>query len=173
MLNRISDIAWFSAAGSQEGRAEAEQAVKEVGNYFQTGDLQVVWMNKDKLASLDQELYLGSSPLWAKLSDLPGKIRVQAEASGRESVIAEVRDNVTEKVFHDAFRGAFNAFEAQGQQAVQLAVGAALYVSVLGSLWDQFKDASGWETNPYGMLLKVFETGHWPVGMSGNQVYMI
>lgn len=173
MLNRLSDIPWFSAVGSQQGQAEAEQAVKEVGSYFQTGDLKVVWLNKDKLASLDEELNLGSSPLWAKLSDLPTKIKEQAQASGRESAIQETLDKLTEQVYHDAFKGAFNALESAGQQAVQLAVGAALYVALLGSLWDQFKDVSGWETNPYGLILKVFEAGHWPVGMSENQVYMI
>lgn len=173
MLQRISEIPWFSALGSQQGQEEAEQAVKEVGNYFQAGDLQVVWLNKDKLASLDVELNLGSSPLWSKLSDLPGKIKNEAEAQGCEAALTDTVNRVSETVFHDAFKGAFAELEAYGQKVVELAVGTALYVSVLGSMWDHFKDVSGWETNPYSLLLKVFESGHWPVGMSNNQVYMI
>lgn len=173
MLNRLSDIAWFSALGSQQGKAEAEQAVQEAGKYFQTGDLQVVWISKDKLASLDEELNLGSSPLWSKLSDLPGKLKSEAEAAGREAQLQDTVNRVTESVFHDAFKGAFSGLETYGQKVIELAVGTALYVSVLGSMWDELKDVSGMETNPYDMLLKVFETGHWPVGMANNQVYMI
>jgi len=173
MLNRLSEIPWFSAVGSQQGQAEAEQAVKEAGKLLQTEDLQVVWLNKDKLASLDEELNLASSPLWAKLAELPGRIKDKAQQAGRESVITEVTDELAEGVFHEAYKGAFEKLEPYGLQAIQLAVGTALYVSLLGALWEQFNDTPGGENNPYGLLLKVFETGHWPVGLAGNKVYMI
>ena len=173
MLNRLSEIPWFSAVGSEQGQAEAEQAVKDAGKHLEAGDLQVVWLSKDKLASLDEELNLASSLLWAKLAELPARIKEKAQQAGRESVISEVTDELSEGVFHEAFKGAFEKLEAYGQQVIQLAVGTALYVALLGALWEQFKDTPGWETNPYGLLLKVFETGHWPVGLSGNKVYMI
>ncbi len=173
MMERLSRVKWFSALGEKTGQTEAEKAWKEVAEHFDIDEIQIVWLTKDRLPALDEELSLGTSLLWSKLSEIPGKIKDQAAELGREAALSETIDIVAEKIFHGAFDGAFPELEGYGKRTVELAVGAALYICGLACVWEILGDVGGWEKNPYSPFLEVFEAGHWPVGMSGNRIFMI
>lgn len=173
LMTRLSRVEWFSALGKPSGRGKAETAFEEFAHRLGIGEYQLVWRTKDQLPSSLEEMNLEESPLWSRLTGIPRQIRDQAEEMGRQSALSHTVENVPEMLFHRAFDGAFRELEAYGERFVQVAVGSVMYIFGLACAWETLADAKSWETNPFISLIDVFEAGHWPVGVAGDQVYMI
>ncbi|MEW9672137.1 hypothetical protein [Ammoniphilus sp. 3BR4] len=172
-ITRLSEVKWFSALGQSKGQGEAENAWKTFIRHLDLDDTQVVWMTKDQLPSFVEELSLGNSPLWSRIQWIPKQLKDKTKELGREAVLAYTIENIPEMLFHKAFDGAFPELNEYGERMVKVAVGSVMYIFGLACAWETLADIEGWETNPFTPLIEVFEAGHWPVGMTGNQVYII
>lgn len=173
LITRLSRINWFSAPEKQNGRVEAEQAIAELHQQFGIQGYQVNWVSKAQLPSALEGINLEHSPLWSHLQSLPEKIRRKAEEAGRLSSLSAITEHVPEFLFHRCYDGVFREFAGQGETIAKTAIGTVMYTAGLACAWELFTDLEGWEQNPYLPFVSIFEHGHWPLGLSREQFYVI
>ncbi|RNB80250.1 hypothetical protein EDM56_28015 [Brevibacillus fluminis] len=173
LMTRLSEVPWFSVLGNESGRLDAEKALKECTHHLNLEEFEIVWMTREQIPSFIENMNLSDSHVWSRIQDIPKKLSEKAIATRRQSVLDEMLDLVPEMLFHKAYDGAFPALHEYGERVVKVAVVSVLYLFSNACLWEALSDKKDSEPNPFLPLLKVYEAGHWPIGMVGNQFYLI
>ncbi|MET3289205.1 UNVERIFIED_CONTAM: hypothetical protein ABID98_001775 [Brevibacillus sp. OAP136] len=173
LMTRLSEVPWFSVLGNESGRLDAEKALKEWTHHLNLEEFEIVWMTREQIPSFIENMNLSDSHVWSRIQDIPKKLSEKADATGRQTVMAEMLEIVPEKLFHKAFDGAFPVLHEFGELVVKVAVGSVLYLFGIACLWEALSDREDPEPNPFLPLVKIFEAGHWPIGMVGNHFYLI
>ncbi|OAT72696.1 hypothetical protein [Parageobacillus thermoglucosidasius] len=172
LLQRLSKVNWL-ASFAKKGDEQVEQAIKEFAHYFRLEHCQVKWMTEDELPSFFTEMKLKDSDVWLQLRQMPEKIKRQAEQAGKLDALLTLADEVPALIFHHCFDKLFAALEQYGSPTVTTAVCYMMYIGGMACAWELVSHIKGWETNPFLSLIAVLEHGHWPLGLIGNQFYVI
>lgn len=173
LIAKLSNVEWFSNSGKQDGRAEAEKSLKEWTDQLKLGEYKIVWLTTEQLQPFVENMNLGNSPVWSSINGIPKKLSEKSKVLGKQSVLSHTLDSASEMLFHKAFDGAFPTLNEYGERAVKVAVISVMYLFSLASVWEALSEMEESEPNPLLPLVKVFETGHWPVVMIDNQFYMV
>jgi len=166
-----ASIRWFSSVGGVSRRNDAERSAREFAARAGVKEVRLEWVTAAAVVDLVKQAGLTDSPLWAFLSGVPERIRQAADASGRFSALVGLLEDSAAEWFHAAFDGAYSAFAPYGDEAVSLAVGAALYFAALATAWEEAVGDA--EPNPVQPAMDIFARGHWPVGMIGDCLYLV
>ncbi|WP_044748182.1 hypothetical protein [Bacillus alveayuensis] len=173
LMIRLSNIDWFSAFGKQRRQWETEKAIKDFVGGFDIHKYDIKWITKDELLTFLEEMKLEESSLWLKLQYIPEQIKNQAEQVGRLDALLHLADEVPVNIFHYCFDRVFHELGEYGLSMVETAVCFMMYIGGLACSWEMIADIKGWENNPFLPLIDVLEHGHWPLGLIGEQFYVI
>lgn len=173
LIRRFSEIDWFSAAGTPEGRPEAEKALNEFKQHLLIEGEQLNWISKKQFSLVIGDQTIETNPLWIRLTKILGEIKEKARKTGRLEAVAYATDDVPEEVFHRVFDRAFDEFAEYGVSRVKTAVAMTMLIVGLACSWEVIADLEGWGTNPFIPLIEVYEYGHCPIGFYDNQFYLI
>lgn len=169
--DKWASIRWFSSVGGAAQRKEAERFARAFAERAGVRDVRLEWAAAAAVVDLMKDSRMMTSPLWTFLSGVPQRIRQVADASGRFEMLIGMLEDGAAEWFHAVFDGAYTAFAPYGDEAVRLAVGAALYFAALATAWEE--SFGGAEPNPAEPAMDVFACGHWPVGMIGDCLYLV
>ncbi|MFD0693529.1 hypothetical protein ACFQZT_05425 [Paenibacillus sp. GCM10027628] len=168
---RIQNIKWFSAQ-EQQGQPFVQHLLSSFGYGFGVSDFTIRWLSLQELPAVIGGLNLAESPLWEPLFPIPELIIQAAETAGRRDELFSMLGDLMVKVFHAAYDGAYQAFEACGEMTLKYAVGSALYISALAVGWAMFAETGEWGENPFLPLIAIFESGYWPIGLYDQGFYV-
>jgi len=169
--DKWASIRWFSSVGSVLRRKEAERSAREFAARAGVKEVRLEWAAAAAVVDLVKDVAMMESPLWAFLSGVPNRIRQAADASGRFETLIGILEDGAAEWFHAVFDGAYTVFAPYGDEAVRLAVGAALYFAALATAWEEAVGDA--EPNPVEPAMDIFACGHWPVGMIGDCLYLV
>lgn len=173
-ISSLSDIRWFSRLGQANERGQAEKCIRDLAILLNLEVNTIRWLQEGELLPFLSGQELHTSSLWKKLEPIPREIKKLCEQHNRLNLLDYAVDNIPESVFHPAFDGAFHAGLFQyGDQVLETAVGAALYVSGMACSWELVGDIEGWDSNPFRLILEVFAAGYWPLGWYDNEFYVL
>jgi hypothetical protein len=172
LLQRLSKVNWLSTFAKKSDE-QVEQAIKEFAHFFGLEHCEIKWIAEDELPSFLAEMKLEDNDVWLQLQQVPEKIKHQAEQAGRLDALFTLADEVPALIFHHCFDKLFAALEQYGSPTVTTAVCYMMYIGGMACAWELVSDIKGWETNPFLSLIAVLEHGHWPLGVTGNQFYVI
>ncbi|NUK29457.1 hypothetical protein HT574_04880 [Parageobacillus sp. VR-IP] len=172
LLQRLSKVNWLSSF-AEKSDEQVEQAMKEFAHYFGLEHCEIKWIAEDELPSFLEEMKLEDNDVWLKLQQVPEKIKHQAEQAGRLDALLTLADEVPALIFHHCFDKLFALLGRYGSSVVTTAVCYMMYIGGMACAWELVSDIQGCETNPFLSLIAVLEQGHWPLGVTGNQFFVI
>jgi hypothetical protein len=172
LLQRLSKVNWLSSF-AEKSDGQVEQAMKEFVHYFGLEHCEIKWIAEDELPSFLEEMKLEDNDVWLRLQHVPEEIKHQAEQEGRFDVLVTLADEVPALIFHHCFDKVFAALGRYGSSTVTTAVCYMMYIGGMACAWELVSDIKRWETNPFLSLIVVLEHGHWPLGVTGNQFFVI
>ena len=106
------------------------------------------------------------SSIWNVLKELPDQYKEKIVAAKLTDVLEQLVDRLPEVVFHPAFDGAFQQFSEE--KTVNHLTVLAIYLSLLICT----ATLAG-EEQSLAPLVDMLESGHAPIGLEGNTVYVI
>jgi hypothetical protein len=163
MLAMVSQVAWFDAVSHAERRAASQSAVRE---YMQSCGSQwpVRWAADWKEAGKVVRGLNDTTGFWT------------LEQRWREQALAAVQAANR----GEALAGALHRLSVVGYEAVRpvvadeelarVASGAALWTLAEALIWATADDVLAPLPNPFLPKLKLFELGHWPLGLSQGSI---
>lgn len=164
VINKLLETDWYHQAGFKD---------EEVETYMQTFLKQLnieeyvfIWTNKQSLKETIENLSFRESTIWEKLKDIPDQLKEKIDANDNKTYLEKLVEFLPEAVFHPAFDNAYKQFK--DEKIVQYLTGNAMYLSILICT----AQLAG-EEKLFEPILRIIEKGHVPVGLKGNEVYLI
>jgi hypothetical protein len=159
LLSRISKVAWFSATGTSESKDECTNSLNQYLSALSIAKFPVYWakswMEAGELAysmDVDSSLMLIEENLRKEALE---KIRVQK----REPLLKEALAQLTLSAY-DHIRAPL-----VDEETGRVASASATMLLSAALTWIMIEDQPGNETNPFLFKFKIYELGHWPIGM--------
>ena len=172
LLQRLSKVNWLSSLAEKDGK-EVERVIKEFVHFFGLEHCEIKWIEEDELPTFLEKMKLEDNDVWPQLQQVPEKIKHQAEQADRLDALLTLADEVPALIFHHCFDKLFALLGRYGSSVVTTAVCYMMYIGGMACAWELVSDIKGWETNPFLSLIAVLEQGHWPLGVTGNQFFVI
>lgn len=164
LTEKLTSINWYSQIGKEE--QDAEQALSDLLDSLKVDKYEIKWIKEHELNDVLGKIKLSGSPVWDKLKDFPAQLKRVIEDKNEEDLLESVIDIVPERVFHSVFDHAFKTFGKE--KLVQFFVGQALYFSILICV----SEIAG-KSEMSSKFLTLLQTGHVPIGLNGNKIYII
>lgn len=158
ILAKASQVSWFSAAGRPECRASSDGAVAD---YLRAcgGPERVLWLaGWDEAARVVRALDDESS-FWRDEERSRRQALIAVQATARAEVLAEALRRLS-ILGYDAVRPA-----APDEELARVGSGAALWTLAEAITWATVEDVLAPLPNPFLSKLRLFELGHWPLGL--------
>jgi hypothetical protein len=158
ILAQVSRVSWFGAAGRPECRDPSAAAAAD---YLRTcgGPGCIQWLaGWDEAARVVRALDDVSS-FWSQEEGWRQRALVAVGAAGRGEALAEALHRLS-IVGYDAVRPA-----APDEELARVASGAALWTLAETITWTAAEDLLAPLANPFLPKLRLFERGHWPLGV--------
>jgi len=158
ILAKVSRVSWFSAAGRPECRASSQGAVAD---YLRScgGPGRALWLaGWDEAARVVRALDDESS-FWLDEERWRRQSLIAVQAAARAEALAEALHRLS-ILGYDAVRPA-----APDEELARVASGAALWTLAETITWAAVEDVLAPLPNPFLAKLRLFELGHWPLGV--------
>jgi hypothetical protein len=159
ILVQLPRIAWFSAAGSVSERPACAAAVAQ---YLAAGGREAAvrwaesWDDAQRVVrGLDDR-----SSLWTQEEAWRGEALAAAQASGRSDLLADALHRLS-ALGYEVVRPAL-----ADEELARVASGAALWTVAQALMWASAEGLLAARKNPLLPKLRVYELGHWPLGLS-------
>lgn len=164
IAERLCAIDWYKNVGKKE-RA-TEEAIQCFMQKLQVQDYEIKWITKEYLTETISKLTFENSNLWAVLAVLPDILKRKIDEADQADLLNIVVDTVPQEIFHIAFEKSFQVFS--GEKQINFFVGQAMYIAILVCS----AQIAG-EVDLFTPLIEFLETGHVPVGVEGNTIYLL
>ncbi|MES0857781.1 hypothetical protein ABS784_16460 [Geobacillus sp. G4] len=172
VLSGLLNMDWFVNAGTPHYRKEVEEAIHEWMDSFHLKQYRIHWLEEGMVVPSLAKINLAKSPLWRSLFPIPEHMKQAAATAGREGYLTRLVDEIPAHLFHNCFDAAYRVFHQYGSSVVKTAVCSVMYIGGMACAWESVSDLDGWGSNPFRTLLRVFEYGHWLLGMDDEQLYL-
>jgi hypothetical protein len=158
ILAKVPRVCWFSAAGRPERRVPSGGAVAD---YLRAcGDLQrVQWLAGWGEAARVVRALDDQSSFWIDEARWRKQALAAVEAAGRTETLADALHRLS-ILGYDAVRPA-----APDEELARVAAGAALWTLAETITWAVVADVLEPLPNPFVPKFRLFELGHWPLGL--------
>ncbi|SDH17402.1 hypothetical protein SAMN05192534_10268 [Alteribacillus persepolensis] len=169
LIERLADIDWYQKAGEQDKAVEEKlaESMKQLG----VSTYQIEWIKPGEAADAIASLALEESSIWEQLKEVPDTIKAKMDEVNRETVVDDIVYNIPELVYHGSFAGAYQLFE--DEKTTGFFTGHAMYISVLACLWEAAADLDGMKDNPFLPLVEILESGHVPLGLKKETIFVL
>jgi hypothetical protein len=158
ILAKVPQVSWFSAAGRPECRASSEGAVVD---YLRLcgGPGRVLWLAGWGEAARVVRALDDESSFWRDEDCWRRQALIAVRATARAEALAEALHRLS-ILGYDAVRPA-----APDEELARVASGAALWTLAEAVTWATVGDVLAPLPNPFLSKLRLFELGHWPLGV--------
>jgi hypothetical protein len=158
ILARVSVVPWFKAA-EQPAQSATNQAA--IADYLRTcgGGFPVRWVSGWAEAALVARGLDEESSFWRLENDWRQQALNAVHAAARTMALAEALHRLS-LLGYDAVRPA-----APDEELARVASGAALWTVAEAITWAVVADLLTPLANPFLPKLRLFELGHWPLGL--------
>ncbi len=163
LAQQFETMDWYKRAGQKEANAEA--TIDRLMNELQVEEYELKWITKDETVAVTRQLTFEGSDIWERLKEVPDEMKKKIKKTKQMKLLETVVDTIPEFVFHHAFDAAVKQFKEE--QIVNYLVCQAIYFSVL------ICSATLAGDDRFGPLLELLESGHVPLGLEGNTIYML
>jgi hypothetical protein len=165
ILSRIPGVAWFSAAERQERDEHSHSAMSDYlrscGNEW-PGRWATGWEAAAKVAvELDD-----ATSFWRTEERWRQQAVSAARQAGRADALAELLHRLS-VIGYEAVRPA-----APNEELARVASGAALWTVAEAITWAVVEDILPL-ANPFTSKLRLFELGHWPLGVERGSIVVL
>jgi len=158
ILAQVPRVPWFGAVGRPECRASSHDAAADYARAC-GGPPQVEWLGGwDEAARVVRALD-DTSSFWSDEARWRQQALTAARTSGRSASLAEALHRLS-VLGYDAVRPA-----APDEELARVAAGAALWTLAEAITWAVVDDLLAPLPNPFLPKLRLFELGHWPLGV--------
>lgn len=164
IINTLLEADWYDRAGFKD--EEVESYMRSFLNQLNVEEYFIVWTDKEQLKETIENLSFRESAIWKKIKDLPDQLKEKIDDKDNNSYLEKLVDFLPEAVFHPAFDNAYKQFK--DEKIVQYLTGNAMYLAILICTAELAGDEKLFEP-----ILRIIERGHVPVGIKGNEVYLI
>ena len=164
IAERLATINWYGKAGVKE--VQAEESLHLFLKTLRVSEYNIQWVERERVLPIIGQLTFENSKLWEALRELPDQMKKKIDESGHVALLESTIEAVPQAVFHAAFEKAFQVFE--DEKIVNYLVGHAMYIAVLictAELADQ--------VDLFAPLLELLASGHVPLGLEGNTIYLL
>ncbi|GAB3062558.1 hypothetical protein [Virgibacillus ainsalahensis] len=164
IIDQLTSANWYHQAGVKE--EETVKQLEELLNLLNVKEYEVKWVTKDKVPSLIENLSFEDSNLWEVLKELPDQLKEKIDAQNLEEHLERLVDRLPEAIFHPAYDGAYKQFE--DEKSIKFLTTLAMYLGLMVST----AELAG-EEKLLKPILTIIESGHAPIGIDGNLIYVI
>lgn len=166
ILATVQQIPWFAAADHQQPDARSQAALAD---YVRSsgGQWPGRWASGWEEAAMVVRDLDDASSFWSVEERWRKQASLAAQEAGRADMLAEVLHRLS-VVGYDAVRPA-----APNEELGRVASGAALWTVSEALTWAIAGDLLAPRPNPFLPKLRLFELGHWPLGVWQDAVVVM
>lgn len=164
IANRITNIDWYKKVGEKDNNAE--KTFHRFIEKLKVKHYEIQWITKEQTPAFIGNLNVTDSEIWSVLCNLPDVLKKKINEAEQADLLEKLIETVPQEVFHVAFQKAFQQFGEEKQ--VHFFVGLAMYMAVLICT----AELAG-EVDLFVPLLELLESGHVPVGLDGNIIFLL
>lgn len=164
--DRLISAAWFSNAGVID--KAVEDFIQKFLRLMNVDGVEIGWVSKEDLSVIIEKFNFTDNELWEVLKNLPEEMKIKIENNNRLLALEEIVEILPEAVFHPAFAGAFKELGDGDKKIVGFFTGLAMYLSLMITV-----SVLAGQEDLFIPILSIIESGHVPIGLDRNFVYMI
>lgn len=166
ILATLQQIPWFAAANRYQPDARSQAALAD---YVHScgGECSGRWANGWEEAAMVVRDLDDFSSFWQVEERWRKQASLAAQEAGRADMLAEVLHRLS-VLGYDAVRPA-----APNEELARVASGAALWTMSQALTWAVARDVLAPRPNPFLPKLRLFELGHWPLGIWRNAIVVM
>jgi hypothetical protein len=162
ILSTIPASSWFSLPGASENRSQCEAELKQYLARLGGDAAGVEWLADWREASAVARGLDERTSLW-NLEDISRRrASTSVRSRGREQVLVAALSHLSELGYE------YVRASVEDEETARVASGAALWTASLAITCAASEDPVLGAANPFLPKLRIFELGHWPLGMRGG-----
>lgn len=159
ILASILTAPWFAFVGARQNRAECEALLIEYlsccGRKGSKFEWITLWAEAGAIArALDDE-----TALWEEEEGFRRQAVDKLRALGRVEALENALNQLSEAGYERVRPNCPN------EELARAGSGAALWTAAGAITWAMAEEGPGGEANPFAHKLRIFELGHWPLGV--------
>lgn len=164
IIDKLTSVSWFHQAGVQVVETE-DQMVKFL-DMLDVKEYEIKWASKEEVPALIGQLSFSGSKLWEELRELPDQLKEKIDANNQNNLLETLVDRLPEAVFHPAFEGAYQQFN--DKKTINYLITLSMYLGLMTTV----AELSG-EDKLFKPITEMIESGHAPLGLKANVIYLI
>jgi hypothetical protein len=159
ILLSIPSTPWFAFVGTRQNQAECENCLAEYLSRCHSTTASVQWVSAWKDAGAIARELDDQAALWAAEEGLRRRALLAIQALTRTEALGDALNELSEAGYEHVRP------QYPDEELVRVASGSALWTASGAITWALVADGLGREGDPFTAKLRIFELGHWPLGL--------
>lgn len=164
LIKKLLEAKWYHRAGFKD--AVTESHMQSFFERLHVNEYELKWVKKEELNEMIGRFSFRDSKAWEKLKQIPDQLKEKIDSDYTMAQLEKLADFLPEAVFHPAFDHAFQQFG--DEKIVRYLTVNSMYLALLICTAELAGEGECFEP-----ILRIIESGHVPVGIDGNVIYLI